>query len=665
MENERSSFPLKMRQIDQKGVIPLLILIAVAGIVAILAVAGFAPFKNSQLGELFPKTTSQAAVDEWTQDGHDAQRTGSTSEEPKTPWTFKWAFNGPDANGGRGGHIQDAPKEARIVTGGANIYVPLGPKGIFGLRKTNGTAAWNVTATSFNAAPAYDPATQTVIAGGADGKVYKIDANSGAVIATYTAGNPVNKPMLLTGGFAYAVTDSGQLHKISITSMTSAWVYSAGSASHTQASYSPSRDALVFATADLNIHAVNNSNGSQKWKVKPTPNSPGFPNSFQYGWPVIAEKNGIVFLRLQVDHQGMYEGPDGGRWATTNAANRTWLTQNPQWKTLFALNLDNGTEKFIPAVGYGSTEDWINNGPYGVMPAQPVIRVYPDGTEVAYIHFRNGQTDPPTDYRWSGHMGEMVLNNNTVPGMVAGDLRFVRYNNFDDYGGTAYTHIIDEQTPLSMAGNILFNAHWAASTGMKIVDRSNSKGLTYSNPIEADPVPTVIRAQKSCSNFNAATHYTTCELSYVTDGGRGFWGPGFWGYWNVADPPGWRVGSGNTVGTTYSSGFQPRYTYVSDGLMIVGGNGGDILVFSHSGSVSQTSPSPTVIPTPSPSIPPSPSPGPSKPGDIDGDNDVDIFDYNIILTNFGKTGTSIQGDLDKNGKVDIFDYNIVLTNFGK
>jgi len=52
-------------------------------------------------------------------------------------------------------------------------------------------------------------------------------------------------------------------------------------------------------------------------------------------------------------------------------------------------------------------------------------------------------------------------------------------------------------------------------------------------------------------------------------------------------------------------------------------------------------------------------------GDIDGNGKIDIFDYNILLTNFGKTGTNIPGDLDKNGKVDIFDFNIVLTNFGK
>jgi hypothetical protein len=69
--------------------------------------------------------------------------------------------------------------------------------------------------------------------------------------------------------------------------------------------------------------------------------------------------------------------------------------------------------------------------------------------------------------------------------------------------------------------------------------------------------------------------------------------------------------------------------------------------------------------SPLPSASPSPSPSPLKPGDLDGNNKVDIFDYNILLTNFGKTGTGILGDLDNSGKVNIFDYNILLTNFGK
>ncbi len=61
---------------------------------------------------------SAAAASEWTQEAHDAQRTGFTLEEPQEPWSLAWTWNGPDANGGTGGHSYDAPRDAHTVTGG-------------------------------------------------------------------------------------------------------------------------------------------------------------------------------------------------------------------------------------------------------------------------------------------------------------------------------------------------------------------------------------------------------------------------------------------------------------------------------------------------------------------------------------------------------------------
>ncbi len=53
-------------------------------------------------------------------------------------------------------------------------------------------------------------------------------------------------------------------------------------------------------------------------------------------------------------------------------------------------------------------------------------------------------------------------------------------------------------------------------------------------------------------------------------------------------------------------------------------------------------------------------------GDINNSGKVDIFDFNILLTDYGKTdSTSLRSDLNGSGKVDIFDFNILLTNFGK
>lgn len=60
-------------------------------------------------------------------------------------------------------------------------------------------------------------------------------------------------------------------------------------------------------------------------------------------------------------------------------------------------------------------------------------------------------------------------------------------------------------------------------------------------------------------------------------------------------------------------------------------------------------------------------PAPSKQGDLDKDQDIDLFDYNLLLGAFGKTGSPgfDPADIIKNGTVDIFDFNALIENFGK
>lgn len=51
-------------------------------------------------------------------------------------------------------------------------------------------------------------------------------------------------------------------------------------------------------------------------------------------------------------------------------------------------------------------------------------------------------------------------------------------------------------------------------------------------------------------------------------------------------------------------------------------------------------------------------------GDLNHDNKVDIFDYNLLVGNFGNTTCGNAADIDGTCKVDIFDYNILVGNFG-
>lgn len=90
---------------------------------------------------------------------------------------------------------------------------------------------------------------------------------------------------------------------------------------------------------------------------------------------------------------------------------------------------------------------------------QLVLKAWPDGSEVVSIHLRNGQSNAP-DYRWDGHMGEMVLDDTTVAGMATRDLCFVRMSRYNGYGGSANVYLTDEQEPLTLAGSTIFQAHW-------------------------------------------------------------------------------------------------------------------------------------------------------------------------------------------------------------
>ncbi|MFC1646690.1 hypothetical protein ACFL1A_00245 [Patescibacteria group bacterium] len=55
------------------------------------------------------------------------------------------------------------------------------------------------------------------------------------------------------------------------------------------------------------------------------------------------------------------------------------------------------------------------------------------------------------------------------------------------------------------------------------------------------------------------------------------------------------------------------------------------------------------------------------PGDLNNSSHVDIYDYNIMVENFGRTGEPgfHPTDINRNGEVDIFDYNILVENFGR
>jgi hypothetical protein len=523
----------------------------------------------------------------WAQDAHDPQRSGHTAITPSAPWTYLWAWNGPDKDGGNGGVEYVVPPEARPVVGADAVFAPVGDAGVVALDRDTGAVLWRYRAEGVACAPAYDLATDRLFICTAQGNVTKLNAATGAVIGRFYAGggNPLRKAPLLVGADLYVVNDSGGLYKLAIgaagAALSQTWLYaggaSAGQPADTPAAYSAVAGKVVYATRDLFVHAVVASSGAASWRVKPTTNSPTAEITFDGGWPVVAEQHGVVFVRLQLPQSDLNAWPtDGGRYPTGGAAAagaeiRTWLDANPARKSLFAMQLTDGASAFTPAVGYGSVEGARGAITFGELNQLPVVKVWPNGDEVVYVCFRNGTQALANgwDFRWDGQLGEMVLDTTTVAGLAAGDLRFVQ-----GIAGS-FIIIIDEQCPLVGAGDAILFAHWGASEGLVIADRADARGLTNADPITVTALPFVVRQTQPAGTKDVGTHHTTSGMNQFEDT-RFYSAGGFWFIWNAQEPP------GHVNATTYSAGARARYTFVAGEHLFVVGNGGGIMCLRHS-----------------------------------------------------------------------------------
>lgn len=492
------------------------------------------------------------------------------------------------------------PNGLHIVTGDGKVYVPGGNQGLYAVNLSDGKTVWRFDSGHYiEEAAAFDANTKSVLVGDRSGRLYRLDAGTGKVQATYQADSAIRTGVLLVDAHAYITTEAGELHKVEIASMSNVWIYDAGVKSVTAASYSPSRRLLIFGAADLTVHAVNELDGSRKWAKKPpTPHSvtpcglgsvapSDKPYSYQYGFPVIAESVGVVFIRMRLG-EGSTEwlwavGPKG-RFPTTNAEIKRYLRENRNLQSLFALSLDSGNEAFIPAVGNGGIDSGfafdcgsvIAPGVISTIGPMPVVKTFPDGSQAAYIQFRNGDVqDKEWDGRWDSHPGEMVLS--PLPGWQIGDMRFIPAPTHD-------TQISDEQGFGSMAGNTYFINHWMTINPITITDRSPRKGKAYAQPLGASFGPIILRRARPVTHVpgssNPRSRYFPGPIASWCDG-RWYEREGFWMYWMEMDPPTQPNCRPDGSGDGYGDAHRPRYTVVSDGYILVVGHGGDVFALRH------------------------------------------------------------------------------------
>ncbi|WP_206156780.1 outer membrane protein assembly factor BamB family protein [Candidatus Roseilinea sp. NK_OTU-006] len=450
---------------------------------------------------------SGGAITEWNQHAHDAQRTGYAPQAPAYPWKLRWIWNGVSPSGGvskvtTGGTL---PRNVQPVTGEGRVYIAAGNDGVFALSETTGQQLWQRNGIGdVRSTVAYDPDTQSVFVVSANGRLYKLRASDGTVLAQFITdqANALPLPPALFGDrVVFAM--GRRVHAVNKLTLQGVWTHTVASTLTVAVppAYSPSRDLIFVATEpDLFVRAIRNSDGGQQWASRPVPAGCNFgdPTQFRYGWPVVAENAGYVLVKVRLPWQRLWID-----WPQTNAGMRQLLQDNPCHRALFALDLDDGGVPFIANVGHGGygDNDYLPMGP------QPVVKRLPSGKDVVYIIIRAKHA---YDERWDSHFGEMVLDSSTVSGLQAGDVRFIA---FDWPPGDSNPYLLtDEQPNVSVAGDYLFGGHWEAGFALRILDRSDVRG-SFSNKITSQRLSTVATSQDvgGCT-FNAATHYCAAGL---------------------------------------------------------------------------------------------------------------------------------------------------------
>jgi outer membrane protein assembly factor BamB len=463
-----------------------------------------------------------SAANEWTQFGHDAQRTAFQPVAIPTPWRWKWSWNGARADGSFTPDRVQMPRNSQPITGGGRVYIAAGETGVVALNADTGAVLWKRSpGGAINSTPAYHPALGALFVVSSNGTLYKLDAATGNTLGQVAGGQPSPRalPPALAGHTVFFSTGT-QVRAVASGNLELLWSYDAGAMVDTPPAYSVRNDTVVVLSRDLYVHAVQGRNGGRLWRVKPTsrtPNNSENPSAtqaeVQYGWPVIAEAHNLVFIRYRLDWETLWTWSP---FPSGNEAIRAALVGRPDVQALFALRLSDGGIAFVPNTGNSAWGDG-NVLPMGPM---PVIKRFADGSEVAYVSMRGTPCLPNTqkcDGRGDGRLGELMLDDSTIPGYQAGYVRYM-----------LNTHLPTDEMPfLTVAGDQLLAGHWEAGLAHQIQDRSPARG-TGDNPIPVSNLPHIVTSQDNdyCKSGFIASHYCWRGV-YNTR----LWPGGFYVYW--------------------------------------------------------------------------------------------------------------------------------------
>jgi hypothetical protein len=463
----------------------------------------------SQSGIFSPVATKSSPLPGWEQLGGNPQHTGYVDGDFPSTWRVRWIWNGP-AGGGNGGPASEhltIPKAVQPVMGEGKMFLGHSDGVMRAIDVETGKQVWaseNLGSPIVNTA-AYDSDTKSVFAATSNGRLWRLNATDGKAIRSNRPGGEILMAPLLVGNVVFIGTTSGLFYAFDKATLEQAFPpYEAGAALVATPAFSSTHGGVIILLAeDKSVHCVQAHGLSRRWRTFVNGDTDPLRGTvFADTYPVVSEKNDVVIVRSYLDWGKMWF-PDGGAPESVEEIRRL-LSQNPEYQSLFVISLDKGQPRFIAPVMVGAIG---NGGDFEAPPPQVVVKELAIGEEVAYLLWRNKQAClSACDSREDTTLGEMNLQ--------TGNIRFVK--DFKNDGAMRFP--TDEQSPLSMAGDVLFHAHWMLMGAVKILDRSDELGGSYTNPILTEEMPPILNTIAAGTCGNPDDHYCASGMDNPCDG---------------------------------------------------------------------------------------------------------------------------------------------------
>lgn len=433
----------------------------------VLAIAGlilsFALQPLPALANPSPAPAPAANPLDWSQYGHDAQRTNSTAMQVNPPYCFAWKwYEAPLAT-----RAQPVVSGGRLFIGSMNGY-------LYARDASTGAPLWTVDAGSpiRHSAAVYNNAV--VIFTSHLGFTFGLNAADGALIWQVNTGPSSTAPLVDEGSGRVVVSSSnGSLTMLNANSGAVIWVSDLGAPILISPALSADGGTIFSGTERVEAVAVAAGNGGVLWRT------PLQGQSLADRAPVVV--GNLVFYRTQPLHffqNLLIEGDSvmdrAGGWSTAwdaNVWNADWggvrpqilahLNANPSQQTFFALSTTNGA--LHPSSPAPVLYTYGNND----TPSQPVVA--PDGIYLPYRARHGIQTDSGAVHistQYDAELGRLDPSNLDIRGLTS--TAKLKTADFDGTKLWEFRMTSDEPSALTKGGDNLYVDNWERLGGLNV-----------------------------------------------------------------------------------------------------------------------------------------------------------------------------------------------------